>query len=215
MAEDESDTGSEVCFAHLLVDGHVVDPQTASDVARFRNAERGRLYQLRKQVPSASRAKIAGTVANLLDEEIGPVKGLSIAAYWPIRGELNLRDWMVSCHSRGATVGLPVVTKKNEPVEFHQWSPDQDMIRGVWDIPVPREDIHIQPDIVIVPLLGVDQERFRLGNGGGYYDRTLSRIADTTRIIGVGHDFCQMDTVFPMPWDIPMDKVILSDGSIF
>lgn len=214
MTDDKSRTGSDVCFAHLLVDGHVVDPQTVADVSRFRMAERRRLYRLRKEVSSATRAKMAARVGTLLDEVIGPVSGVSIAGYWPIRGELNLREWMGSCLSRGATVGLPVVIKKDQPIEFHQWSPDQDMKRGIWNIPVPRDGKSIQPDIFIVPLLGVDKERYRLGNGGGYYDRTLSRVPDTTRIIGVGHDFCRMETIFPMPWDISMNKVILSDGSV-
>lgn len=204
-----------MCFAHLLVDGHVVDPQTASDVSRFRVGERRRLYERRKQVSSSSRAEMSATVAGALDHELGTVSGKTIAGYWPIRGELNLRDWMMQCHVRGASLALPVVINKDRPIEFHQWTPEQDMKRGIWDIPVPRYGTPIQPDIVIVPLLGVDKERYRLGNGGGYYDRTLSRLSDTTRIFGVGHDFCRMETIFPMPWDVPMHKVILGDGSVY
>lgn len=218
MMEDDSDTGSEPCFAHQLVDGHVVDPQTARDVGRFRKSERQRLYQLRKQVPLEKRRSQAAVIAEMLGRELGDVAGRSIAVYWPIRGELDLRFWMEGCCEAGATVALPVVVTRGQPVEFHQWTPDCKMRLGFWNIPVPDNgldgDSAVTPDIVIVPLLGVDKKRFRLGNGGGYYDRTLANLPGETRAIGVGPQFCMMETIFPMPWDIPMSKVLLSDGAI-
>ena len=215
MDEDDIDTGSEVCFAHMLVDGHVVDPDTARDVARFRKGERARLYALRKAVGLDERCAMAARVAGLLDELIGDVSGKTIAVYWPIRGELDLRDWMAACHARGATVALPVVVGHDRPVEFHRWTPETVMRRGVWNIPVPQDGAAIVPGIVIVPLLGVDGNRYRLGNGGGYYDRTLAVMPEGTTAIGVGHAFSRMTTIFPLPWDMPMDTVVLGDGTVF
>ncbi len=215
MDDDDFDTGSNVCFAHMLVDGHVVDPITASDVSRFRTAERARLYELRKLVPPAERSFISSTLSDLLDREIGPISGQKIAVYWPIKGEPNLREWMTRIHSLGVTVALPVVVRRASPVEFHEWTPDCQMRRGFWDIPVPDCTNVVEPDIIVVPLLGVDQNRFRLGNGGGYYDRTLVMLTEALITIGVGHAFSRIKTIFPMPWDVPMDKVILSDGSVY
>lgn len=215
MNEDDSDADSAPCFAHLLVDGHVVDPQTASDVAQFRKSQRQRLYKLRKQVPLEQRRSQAGIVAELLDSQIGDVAGVSIAVYWPIRGELDLRDWMTRCNSYGATVLLPVIVQRDSPLEFRRWTPACKMRLGAWNIPVPDATDAAVPDVVISPLLGVDSNRFRLGNGGGYYDRTLAAMSGKPRVIGVGQQFSMLQTIFPMPWDIPMDTVILSDGTVF
>ena len=215
MNEHDSDSDSAPCFAHLLVDGHVVDQQTATDVGRFRKSERQRLYKLRKQVPLEQRRSQAGVVAELLDSQIGDVAGVSIAVYWPIRGELDLRDWLTRCNSRGATVLLPVVVQRDRPLEFRRWTPACKMRLGTWNIPVPDAADTGTPDIVISPLLGVDRDRFRLGNGGGYYDRTLAAMSGKPRVIGVGQQFSMLQTIFPMPWDIPMDTVVLSDGTIY
>lgn len=87
------------------------------------------------------------------------------------------------------------------------------MTRGVWNIPVPADRAEDRPDIVISPLLGVDRDLYRLGNGGGYYDRTLAALDPRPRIIGVGLAGCILPTIYPMPWDIPMDEIILSDGT--
>jgi 5,10-methenyltetrahydrofolate synthetase len=213
MNSDPENTGSEPCFAHLLVDGHVVDPDTARDVARFRKSERQRLYGLRKDLAAADRHLMSETVSAKLNEVVGDVSNKIIATYWPIRAELNLRNWMTDVHSRGATVALPAVVARDQPVEFHQWSPGCKMQRGIWNIPVPEEARSVSPGVIIAPLLGVDDNRYRLGNGGGYYDRTLASMNSDRLVIGVGQPFARMKTIFPMPWDIAMDVVILGDGT--
>ncbi|MCY0096033.1 5-formyltetrahydrofolate cyclo-ligase [Hoeflea ulvae] len=199
----------------MLVDGHVVDPQTWKDVSTFRKAERVRLYAARQKVSLEDRRQMAARISAQLTDILGEVAGRSIAVYWPILGELNLHPWMVEASERGAQICLPVVVEKNQPVEFHRWSPDSAMVKGIWNIPVPADAEPVVPDVVIVPLLGVDEHGYRLGNGGGYYDRTLARLPDELLTIGVGHSFARMKTIFPMPWDIPMKMVVLGDGTSF
>lgn len=212
--DDETDlAGDPVCFAHLLVDGHVVDPQTWKDVATFRKSERQRLYAARKAAPLDDRKAMSASISAQLTKIVGDVTGRTIAAYWPIRGEINLRPWMVEMSGRGARICLPVVVEKNRLVEFHHWTPDCAMARGIWNIPVPAKPHPLVPDMVIVPLLGVDEQGYRLGNGGGYYDRTLAQLPADLLTIGVGQCFCRVKTIFPMPWDIPMKKIVLGDGT--
>ena len=213
MGQDEDDD-SAPCFAHLLVDGHVVDPQTRRDVAAFRKAERQRLYALRKTLSVSDRAAAETSIAQGIDDVLDDPTGRTIAAYWPIRGEPDLRRWMAQAHERGARIALPVVVARDAPVGFHLWSPGCAMERGIWNIPVPRDVMPVVPDVVIVPLLGVDDALFRLGNGGGYYDRTLVRLPGPHRVIGVGYGFSRMTTIYPMPWDVPMDVIVLDDGTI-
>ena len=68
-------------------------------------------------------------------------------------------------------------------------------------------------NIVIAPLVGVDEGLYRLGNGAGYYDRTLALLDPQPRIVGVGLSACRLPTIYPMPWDVPMSEVLLSDGT--
>lgn len=216
MTDEDEDgcSGDPVCFAHMLVDGHIVDPQTWKDVSVFRKAERARLYAARQNVRLDDRKHMTAAISARLTEILGDVNGLTIALYWPIRGELNLRPWMVEASGLGARICLPVVIAKDQPVEFHHWTPDSAMKKGIWNIPVPADAVPVVPDVVIVPLLGVDANGYRLGNGGGYYDRTLARLPQDLLTVGVGHPFARMKTIFPMPWDIPMKKVVLGDGSV-
>jgi len=216
MSQDDEDElpGSPVCFAQMLVDGHVIDPQTWKDVSVFRKAERARLYAQRQAVSADERKAVAGHISGRLTEILGDVSGRTIAVYWPIRGEINLRPWMVEASNRGARICLPVVIAKDQPVEFHHWMPDCAMAKGIWNIPVPADAVPLVPDVVIVPLLGVDENGYRLGNGGGYYDRTLARLPGDLLTIGVGQTFARIKTIFPMPWDIPMKQVVLGDGSV-
>ena len=164
-------------------------------------------------MPVEDREKATEILIDGLDRLAAPGPGMRIAVYWPIRGEPDLRRWMASAHDRGARILLPVVVEKDRPLEFHAWTPGCDMARGVWNILVPENGIAARPDLVVVPLVGVDEALYRLGNGGGYYDRTLAVLQPSPRIIGVGFAGCLLKTIFPMPWDVAMDQVLLSDGT--
>ncbi len=212
MSDD--DESSDPCFAHLLVDGHPVDPGTARDVARFRRAERERLYAARRTLPSDERAALTASLHEALSAHLTPTPGMRIAAYWPIRGEPDLRAWMKDAAEAGAEILLPLVEEKNAPLVFRRWWPGCPMRRGAWNIPEPDGTDVAVPDVVISPLVGVDDALYRLGNGGGYYDRTLARLDPPARVIGVGFPFCRIATIFPMPWDVPMDSVVLADGQV-
>jgi len=214
MQHDEHAGGSAPCFGHEMVGGHAVDPDTWRDVRRFRVAERARLYDLRKGMDQADRAAQSRAVAVGLDTLLPDPAGRVVAGYWPIRGELDLRDWMGRAHTAGARLALPVVTEKGRPVEFRAWAPGAAMTRGIWNILVPAEGAALVPDVVIVPLVGLDRKLYRLGNGGGYYDMTLAGLTRRPRIIGVGQDFCRMPTIFPQPWDVAMDRAVLGDGHV-
>ncbi|MGD9863190.1 MAG: 5-formyltetrahydrofolate cyclo-ligase [Pseudodonghicola sp.] len=157
----QEETGGEApCFAHLLQP----DAQTRRDVARWRRAERARLIAARQALPVAARRAADAELARRLDTELGELAGRTIAAYWPFRGEPDLRDWAGRARGRGARLVLPVVVGTGRPLAFRLWQPGATLERGVWDIPVPPATApELRPDVLLVPVVGLDAARNRLG----------------------------------------------------
>ncbi len=212
---------SPPCMAHELQPGEngyeVVDPQTVTDVTRWRKAERQRLINLRLEVPARDRQKTAQQVARKLDDVLNNDPNVIVSVYWPFRGELNLRDWMKQAVEKGLRVALPVVEIKSHPLVFREWTPQSRMEPGIWNIPVPVDGKPVEPTHIISPLVGFDSAGYRLGYGGGYFDRTLAQMHGKglqPTVIGVGHSLARIATIFPQPHDIPMSIIITElDGS--
>lgn len=132
---------------------------------------------------------------------------------WPIRGEFDVRDIARQHLASGGQVALPVIVQKSAPVEFWSWHPGVSMQKGIWDIPTPKERNVLTPDAVIVPLVGFDEYGFRLGYGGGYFDRTLAAAVRRPYAIGLGYEDSRLPTIYPQPHDIPMN-LIVTDQSV-
>ena len=86
------------------------------------------------------------------------------------------------------------------------------MARGIWNIPIPAERVVVEPTALLVPLVGFDREHYRLGYGGGYYDRTLGAKSPRPYAIGVGYESGRLATIHPQPHDIPMDAIVTEAG---
>jgi len=132
----------------------------------------------------------------------------TLGIYWSMRGEIDVRDIARQHIEAGGSVALPVVVEKSAPVEFWKWRPGMGMRRGVWNIPVPMTREVLIPEALIVPLVGFDSERYRLGYGGGYYDRTLAALARRPFCVGLGYADAQLPSIFPQAHDIPMDIIV-------
>ncbi|WP_395543101.1 5-formyltetrahydrofolate cyclo-ligase [Neotabrizicola sp. sgz301269] len=198
--------------------GH--DPQQALEVARWRKAERQRLRDERMALSVAARSDWAAALREHLDEGLetwlaGPVAGRVIGGYWPIKGEADLRPWLTSLHARGAQVALPVVVQKGQPLVWRPWHPGQAMERGDWNIPVPPASAGTAiPDLALAPLVGWDGAGYRLGYGGGYFDRTLASLRPYRPfVVGVGLQAARLATVFPQWHDIPMSAIVTEAGT--
>jgi len=181
------------------------------DVAQWRKAKRDELIALRMAIPAEERTRVAGAVARELDRLVAPAAGMVVSAYWPFRGELDLRDWLRSLPAKGARIALPVVVVKGQPLVFREWIPGARLTRGVWNIPIPADGAEVVPDVLIAPLVGFDAQNYRLGYGGGFFDRTLAALQTPRRVIGVGYPGSALETIFPQTHDIPMD--VIATGS--
>ena len=108
-----------------------------------------------------------------------------------------------------------MVVAHGKPLLFRIWADGDSLGRGVWNIPIPREDAEVAvPDVVIAPVIGFDRGCYRLGYGGGFYDRTLAALAKKPRLFGVGYNQAAIATIYPQWHDIPMDKVVTETGVI-
>ncbi len=178
------------------------------EVRSWRKAKRKELLDQRLAMPASARAEIASQVTSHIRQGGLLSQARNVGIYWPFKGELDLRTLMLDLVRQGIDVALPVVTEKNQPVEFWAWRPGTKMGRGIWNIPVPAQREPVLPDALIVPLVGFDEAGYRLGYGGGYYDRTLAAARPRPLTIGVGLDASLLDTIHPQPHDIPMDIIV-------
>jgi 5-formyltetrahydrofolate cyclo-ligase len=134
-----------------------------------------------------------------------------VSGYWPIDDEFDDRPLLDHFAKAGHVCALPVVTMKHAPLEFRAWRPGDAMIVGRLDIPEPLPDAQtVEPSMLLVPLLAFDRAGFRLGYGGGFYDRTLARLRATSPIVAIGVAFAaqEVDEVPRGHSDQPLDWVV-------
>lgn len=169
----------------------------------------------------AARSAISADQRLLLDSRIA-VKILewwnvrrvkTLGVYWPMRDEPDLHALYATLHAQGVQLALPVVVADDSPLRFVAWTPGEAMLRdrfGTCVPALPKNDM--QPEALLIPCLGFTRERFRLGYGGGFYDRTL---APATRPFTVGVAYANGETVFAVDaYDIALD-IVITDASVF
>ncbi|MGX0975736.1 5-formyltetrahydrofolate cyclo-ligase [Roseovarius sp. MBR-51] len=193
------------------------DPEQARDVARWRKAVRGRLRGLRAALSMADRQEIGRALSEhlraVLQEKFNGARGKVLSCYWPIKGEPDLRDLMVEWHAGGVLIALPIVEVKAAPLVFRRWTPETQMVRGDWNIPVPPPEAErVIPDITLAPMIGWTEDCYRLGYGGGYFDRTLAALDPRPVSIGIALGSALIETIYPQPHDIPLDMVVTDTG---
>lgn len=219
--KSEGNFASPPCMAAEVDLGYfdplAVDPEQARDVARWRRVERKRLREARRKLSSsqrtiASAAMMAG-LDRLFAAHFAEMGDGVVAFYLPIKDEPDLRPLMVEMQASGRSIALPLVETRAAPLVFRLWTPETRMERGHWNIPVPPRDApEVMPDVVLAPLMGWDCEGYRLGYGGGYFDRTLAALSPRPYSIGVGLAAAKLPTIYPQPHDIPMDVILTERG---
>jgi 5,10-methenyltetrahydrofolate synthetase len=121
---------------------------------------------------------------------------------------VDVRFAIRALRAAGATAALPVVAGKGQPLAFREWHPGVAMRSGALGIPAPVDTPLVVPDAALVPLVAFDAQGFRLGYGGGFFDRTLAALARRPLAIGVGFEVQRLPTIHPQPHDIPMDFIV-------
>ncbi|WP_242538594.1 5-formyltetrahydrofolate cyclo-ligase [Trinickia acidisoli] len=174
---------------------------------------RKRLLQARSDAAAAGRAD--ASLAAHLREALSRYAPHTVGFYWPLAGEFDARaivgEWLARDARRQAA--LPVVVMKGQALQFHAWTPNTSMRVGHHRIPEPERAPPVLPDLLLVPCVGFDDAGYRLGYGGGYYDRTLAAWPGTDKpvTIGIAYEACRA-TLPRELHDVPLDAIVTDDG---
>jgi len=178
----------------------------------WRKAERERLIAARVAVEPTMLDSWRRRMDITLERSFPGLARCRLAFCWPIKGEYDARHLARTLRSRGALTALPVVVKPKSPLIFREWHPGVEMVAGVLDIPYPVASAEVVPQAVLLPMNGWDRQGYRLGYGGGFFDRTLASLAKRPLTIGVTYELAKLDTIHPQSWDIPLDYVVTERG---
>jgi 5-formyltetrahydrofolate cyclo-ligase len=181
------------------------------DIRSWRVHTRRLLTKERLSRDAALHEQMARQATARLRQSVDLARYETLGVYSPMRGEIDILNLAAEHIARGGQVALPVVVEKAAPVEFWRWWPGMAMTRGVWNIPIPAQRECMLPDALIVPLLGFDAALYRLGYGGGYYDRTLTQAVPRPYCIGLGFQSGKVASIYPQTHDIPMNLIITED----
>ena len=188
----------------------------AEALKAWRKGERERLVAARLEL-GADALHAYRTLIDTHIERAFPGLGRGMLAFcWPFKNEYDPRFLAHRLRERGASTALPVVVAPRQPLIFRAWKPGDTLAKGVYDIPYPSEGDPVVPDCALVPMNGFDEGGFRLGYGGGFFDRTLAKLRESDArhpvAIGVTYELARMETIHPQSYDIPMDYVVTERG---
>ena len=191
------------------------DSPAGSDIAALRKTLRQRAIAAREAMPDNTRAALTARIETQLDVLLERLAPQTLAFCWPWRGEVDLvawvGRWLAADPARQAA--LPEVTGPAEPMGFRRWQPGEAMANDRHGIPVPMDGTRIAPDVILIPLNAFDAAGYRLGYGGGYFDRTLAALAPRPLCVGVAFELARTDSTHPQAHDLPMDWIVTESGT--
>ena len=150
-------------------------------------------------------------------DSLGFANGAVVSGYLPVDDEFDVVPFLAAANRHGCATGLPFVSGKGEPLVFRAWAPGDALVDGALNIPVPPDDAPVVvPSLLLVPMLAFDAAGYRLGYGGGFYDRTLVLLKTSnpsTLAVGVAYAAQQVDAVPRNHFDQPLDWIITEEGA--
>jgi 5,10-methenyltetrahydrofolate synthetase len=182
------------------------------ELTAWRKSERTRLLRERSALSEETLAGLRSRVDTHIERTFPDLVHGILAFCWPYKNEYDVRHLAAALRRRGATTAMPVVVAPKTPLIFREWHPGVKLADGPLGIPYPVDSREVRPDHVLLPMLGWDAQGYRLGYGGGFFDRTLASLARRPRVIGLSYEQAYMQTIRPQPHDIPVDFVVTERG---
>jgi 5-formyltetrahydrofolate cyclo-ligase len=194
-------------------DSHVPSAMTAppGSLLSEKDQLRRNASQRRRLLAAAEAPALAGEkAAERIMAEAGIPAGAIVSAYWPMGDELDPRPLIRRLHRAGHVIGLPVVVAKGQPLAFRHWTPETRFVPGGFKTEVPEPGApEVVPSLLIVPLLAFDGAGYRLGYGGGFYDRTLAKLRALAPVQAIGFAYADQGVALVphADYDQPLDAI--------
>jgi len=186
-------------------------PETLALKAALRREAALRRQEAHLEFPDAG-----GSLAKNLLDHVHVHRSAIVSGYWPLPEEMDVRPALLSLHAAGHRIGLPVVAGRGLPLVFREWQPGMELIRGNFKVETPPPQApEVVPSVLLVPMLAFDDDGYRLGYGGGFYDRTLRKLRDEAAMkassivaIGIAYAAQKVAEVPRGPYDQPLDWIV-------
>lgn len=194
----------------------LADPSSnqGHDSTGFRSRLRKEKIAARLALPDGEHARASAALESHLEGLLAPLPARMLAFCWPLRREFDCRPLVVRLLARGWRAAQPVVTAEAAPMVFRPWTPDTPMTADRHGIPIPAGDQTVTPDVVLLPLVAFDPQGYRIGYGGGYFDRTLAAMSPRPFAVGIGFEVARAESVRPEAHDIRLDALVTEAGSV-
>lgn len=183
-----------------------------------KRAARAEARRRRREAAAAGRDAAAAAAAHLLDHLAAAGDGShgAVAGYLPIGDEIDPLPAMRALHAEGRMIGMPVILAPSAPLFFRAWTPETPLVAGPRGIAEPQSGVLLRPAVVVVPLLAFDRQGYRLGYGGGFYDRTLAALRREGPVLAIGLAFAaqQAEGLPAEEHDQKLDAIVTETGVI-
>lgn len=186
--------------------------QSAVNPVAVRDVLRRAMIVARQAMPAEAQQRASERILDHLAGLLLPRPAGTLGFCWPIRAEVDCRPLVARLITAGWLATMPTVVAAAAPMEFRGWAPDAPMTVDPYGIPVPATAAGPAPDVLLLPLVAFDSAGYRLGYGGGYFDRTLAACTPRPQAIGIGFDFCAVASIHPEAHDQPLDLVVTESG---
>ncbi len=183
-----------------------------AEIGQWRKAQRAELVARRVAATPVQRRQWNAAITRHLIEQFPVLQGMLVGLYWPFKGEFDPRAAIRHLRKFGTRAALPVVVQKAGPLQFREWWPGAQMTTGAFNLPVPDGTEVVRSDALLIPLVGFDSQGYRLGYGGGYFDRTLAASRPQPLKIGLAFELSRIPTIQPQRHDVPMDFIVTEAG---
>ena len=198
-----------------MADQPIEIPANAPAASVWRAALRREKLAARAALEPDAHARASIQVCDRLRELLSArVPGI-LAFCWPIRNEVDCRPLAEPLLAAGWRLAMPVVAEPAAAMRFRCWTPGMTMTQDPHGIPIPAGTAECQPDVVLLPLVAFDGAGYRLGYGGGYFDRTLAARVPRPFCIGVGFELARVASIRPAAHDVPLDCMVTEASTYF
>ena len=172
---------------------------------------RRRMVARRVALADTEHAALSARIVARLQACLPPPR--CVAFCWPIKHEPDVRAIVGHWRAAGTRAALPVVVAEDAPLAFRDWQPDSDLAPDRYGIPTPVRGEWVVPDLILLPLNGFDEAGYRLGYGGGYFDRTLASLHPRPLAVGVGFEINRLPSIAPEAHDQRLDWIVSEAGA--